>query len=185
MGVKGWLNKISGGDNKSGNAFFVVFGADRRFFRRYLESQGSHCQDNNNRLAYFSSSDAVGTLRKTVNGATKALHPVSLAFELATELYSFSGGHWIPDRLGGQKQGGTGTNGHHELFERDPVLDNGLAEGFALAHQKRTDEQTRQKLMQILLVAVLAAGTLTFLVAASTGQLGNLFSGFGKVFGGG
>ena len=65
------------------------------------------------------------------------------------------------------------------------MLDNGWAEGFALAHQMQGDEETRNKLMQILLLAVLAAGALFMMVAASTGLLSDLFSGIGKAFGGG
>ena len=181
MGLKGFLTRISGGDNKGGNAFCFVFGPDRRFFRRNFEAQGSHFQDNNNRLAYFSSPDGVGTFRKKNDSGTKALGPVSIASELTTELYSFRNLNWIPDRLRRKDD----TNGHHAAFEQDEVLDNGWAEGFALAHQMQGDEETRNKLMQILLLAVLAAGALFMMVAASTGLLSNLFSGIGKAFGGG
>jgi len=180
MGLKGFINRISGGE-KGGNVFCFVFGSDKRFVRRQMTTQGSHFQDDENRLAYFSSSEGVGTFRKKGDTGTKALGPVSIAYELTTELYSFPSLGWIPDRLATNGD----TNGHHELFEDDEVLDNGWSEAFAVAHQKTNDEETKKRLTQILLLAVLGAFMMFLLIGASTGLLGNLLSGFGKVFGGG
>jgi len=144
-----------------------------------MELQGSHIQDNANCLAYFTSSEGIGTFTRKVNGTTRTLGPVSLACDLITELYSFTRLGWISDRLKNNDE----TNGHHELFERDEVLDNGIAEGFAIAHQKQSDEETRRRLAQILLLTVLGAFFIFLVVGASTGLISNLFSGIGKVFG--
>ena len=56
MGLKGFINRISGG-SKEGNAFCFVFGPDRRFFRRKLWAQASHLQDDEHRLAGGPASD--------------------------------------------------------------------------------------------------------------------------------
>lgn len=182
MGLGGLFKRLAGGDtNKGGNAFCFVFGPDKRHFQRMLESQGSHIQDNTNRLAYFSSPEGIGTLRRKSNGMTRTLGPVSMAYELITELYSFPLLNWAPDR---QKQD-QGTDGHHELYEKDEILDNGFAEGFALAHQQQSDEEMRKKLVQILLLAVLGAVIMFLLIAISTGLLSNFLSAIPKFFGGG
>lgn len=181
MGLGGLFKRLSGTDaNKGGNAFCFVFGADKRFFRRTLESQGSHIQDNTNRLAYFSSPESIGTLRRQANGMTRTLGPVSVAYELITELFSFPFLNWAPDRQKQDKE-----NGHHAIFEEDEILDNSWAEGFALAHQRQDNQETRNKLMQILLLAVLGTTVMFLLVAASTGVLGDFLSGIPKLFGGG
>ena len=180
MGLGGLFRKLVGAEQKGGDAFCFVFGADKRFVRRNMELQGSHIQDNANRLAYFSSSDAIGTFTRKFNGATRTLGPVSLAYELITELYSFSGFWWINDRLAKKR----GTNGHHDGYEPDEVLDNGWAAGIALAHQRKDDSETRNKLAHIFLLAVLGAFFMFLVVGASTGLISNLFSGIGKVFGG-
>lgn len=175
----GLLAKLSGKEQKGGNAFVFVFGSDKRFVRRNMELQGSHVQDNVHRLAHFSSSDAIGTFMRRTNGVTRTLGPVSLAHELATELYSFRSLKWLPDRLKDNDEG----DGHHELFERDEVLDNGIAEGFAIAHQKQGDDEARNRLIHILLLTMLGAFFMFLAVGASTGLISNLFSGIGKVFG--
>lgn len=179
MGLGGLLKKLSGAEPKGGDAFCFVFGSDKRFVRRNMELQGSHIQDNTNRLAYFSSSDGIGTLTRRVNGTSRTLGPVSLAYELITELYSFSGLWWINDRV--QKK--DSDNGRHDNYEPDEVLDNGWAEGFALAHQRQNDDEVRNRLAHILLLTVLGAFFMLLVVGASTGLISNLFSGIGKVFG--
>lgn len=179
MGLGGFFRRLSGAEPKGGDAFCFVFGSDKRFVRRNMELQGSHLQDNPNCLAYFSSSEAIGTLTRKANGISRTRGPVSLACDLATELFSFNSLAWIPDRLNGNDK----TNGHHELFERDEVLDNGLAEGFAIAHQKQSDEEIKRRLAQILLLTVLGAFFMFLMVGASTGLISNLFSGIGKIFG--
>jgi len=181
MGLGGLLKKVSGGGTKGGNAFCVVFGADKRFYRRYMESQGSHLQDNTNRLAYFSSPNANGVLSQQRNGVTRTLGPISVAYEPITELYSFPLLDWVPDR---NKQSSHGDNGHG-IYEEDEILNNSWAEGFSLAAQKQEDTEVRNRLMMILLLAVLGAVAMFLLVASSTGLLSDFLSGIPKFFGGG
>jgi hypothetical protein len=182
MGLGGFLKRVSGGGTKGGNAFCFVFGADKRFYRRNMESQGSHLQDNTNRLAYFSSPDANGVLSRQVKGVARTLGPVSVAYEPITELYSFPLLDWAPDR---NKQDGQGDNGHYNTYEEDEILNNSWAEGFSLAAQRQEDTEVRNKLMLILLLAVLGAVAMFLLVASSTGLLSDLLSGIPKFFGGG
>ena len=178
MGLGALFRKISGTEEKGGDAFCFVFGSDKRFVRRNLELQGSHIQDNKNRLAYFSASEGIGTFTRRVNGTTRTMGPVSLAYELITELYNFSGFYWINDRLNKQ-MGGNGQHG----FETDEVLDNGWAEGFALAHQRQNDEELKGRLSHILLLTVLGAFFMFLIIGAATGLISNLFSGISRVFG--
>jgi len=182
MGLGGFIKKLSGGGTKGGNAFCFVFGADKRFYCRYMESQGSHLQDNTNRLAYFSSPDANGVLSRQNNGVTRTLGPVSVAYEPITELYSFPLLGWAPDRNNKAKQG---DNGHHDIYEEDEILNNSWAEGFSLAAQQQEDTEVRNRLMMILLLAVLGAVAMFLLVASSTGLLSNFLSAIPKFFGGG
>ena len=178
MGLGGLLRKLSGAEPKGGDAFCFVFGSDKRFVRRNMELKGSHLQDDTNCLAYFSSSEGIGTFTRKVNGATRTMGPVSLVCDLVTELYSFHELSWIPDRLDSNDK----TNGHHDYFERDEVLDIGLAEGLSKAHQTQSDEESRKRLSQVLLLTVLGAFFMFLVVGASTGLISNLFSGIGKLF---
>lgn len=182
MGLGGLLNKLSGKEPKGGNAFCFVFGADKRFYRRNMESQGSHIQDNTNRLAYFTSPDTNGVLSRKANGVERMLGPVSVAYEPITELYRFPYLAWAPDR---NQQNGQGDNGHHGIYEPDEILDNSWAEGFSLAAQKQENTEVRNRLLQILLLAVLGTVAMFLLVAVSTGLLGDFIKGAGKFFGGG
>ena len=182
MGLGQFIKKVSGGGNKGGNAFCFVFGADKRFYRRNMESQGSHLQDNTNRLAYFSSPDANGVLSRQSNGVTRMLGPVSVAYESITELFSFPFLDWAPDR---NKRAEQGDNGHHNIYEEDEILNNGFSEGFNLAAQRQDNAEVRNRLMMILLLAVLGAVAMFLLVAASTGLLSDFLSGIPKFFGGG
>lgn len=180
MGLGGLLNKISGKDtNKGGNAFCFVFGADKRFYRRNMESQGSHIQDNASRLAYFSSPDTNGILSRQVKGMERTMGPVSVAYEPITELYAFPYHDWAPDRT---NQDGQGRNG--SIYEHDEILDNSWAEGFSLAAQKQENAEVRNRLMTILLLAVLGAVAMFLMVAASTGLIGDFIEGAGQFFGG-
>ena len=178
----GLWTKISGKGVKGGNAFCFVFGADKHFYRRNLESQGSHLQDNTTRLAYFSSPNANGVLSRQYNGVTRALGPVSVAYEPITELYSFPLLDWAPDR---NKQDGQGDNGHQNIYEEDEILNNSWAEGFSLAAQQQENTEVRNRLMFILLLAVLGAVAMFLLVATSSGLLSNFLLGIPKFFGGG
>ena len=180
MGIGGFLKRASGGGTKGGNAFCFVFGTDKRFYRRDMESQGSHLQDNQNRLAYFSSPGGNGVLARQYNGMVRMLGPVSVAYEPITELYSFLLLDWLPDRI---QQDKVGDNGHHDVYVEDEILNNAWAEGFSLAQQKQEDVEVRNRLMMILLLAVLGAVAMFLLVAASTGLLGDLLAGFSGFFG--
>jgi hypothetical protein len=182
MGLGGFIKKTAGGGNKGGNAFCFVFGADKRFYRRNMESQGSHLQDNTTRLAYFSSPNANGVLARQYNGVTRTLGPVSVAYEPITELYSFPLLDWAPDR---NKQDRQGDNGHQSIYEEDEILNNSWAEGFSLAAQQQENTEVRNRLMFILLLAVLGAVAMFLLVATSTGLLKDFMSGIPKFFGGG
>jgi hypothetical protein len=174
MGLGGFFKKLAGDNtNKGATALCFVFGADKRFFRRMMETQGSHLQDNVNRLAYFASPEGIGTLRRQTNGMARMLGPVSMAYEPITELYNFPLLAWTPDR---HKQDGN----NHE----DEILDNSWAEGFALAAQKQDKQEWMSKLSTILLLAVLGAVAMFLLVASSTGLLSDFFSGIPKFFGG-
>ena len=181
MGLGGFLKKLAGGDtNKGENTFCFIFGPDKRFFRRMLESQGSHIRDNTNRLAYFSSPEGIGILRRQFNGIPRTLGPVSLAHELTTELYSFPLLNWSPDRQKHDK----GDDHHDQYYEEDEILDNSWAEGFALAAQKQDKQEWMSKLSTILLLAVLGAVAMFLLVATSTGLLGDFLSAIPKFVGG-
>lgn len=178
----GLISKLSGRNtNKSGDAFCFVFGSDKRFFRRTMASQGSHIQDNVNRMAYFSSPDTNGVLSRKVNGVERTLGPVNVAYELIPELYRFAYLDWAHGR---DKQAGQGSDGRQNIYEPDEILDNSWAEGFSLAAQKQEDVAVRDRLLQILLLAVLGTVAMFLLVAASTGLLSDFVSGASKFFGG-
>jgi len=176
----GLLNKLSGKDNKGGNAFLFVFGTDKRFVRRNMALQGTHLQDDNYRMAYFSSPDSNGVLSRKVHGVARNMGPVGIACEPIPELFSFPGLNWPKDRSKPVKEGG---NGQYELFEDDPIVDNSWAEGWSLAGQRQDNTETRNKLLQILLIAVAGVIFLFLLVAAGTGLLSEFISGAGKFFG--
>jgi len=183
MGLGGFFKKLAGGDtNKGGDAFCFVFGTDKRFCHRNMESQGSHIQDNTNRLAYFSSPDSNGVLSRVTNGTERTLGPVIVAYEPITELYSFPFLDWMPDRNKQEKQD---RNGHQDAYEPDEILDNSWAEGFSLAAQRQDNKELRNRLLQILLLAVLGAVAMFLMVATSTGLLSDFLSGIPKFFGGG
>jgi len=179
MGLGSFLRRVSGGSSKGGNAFCFVFGADKRFCCRNMESQGSHLQDNANRLAYFLSPHANGVLSRQYNGVTRTLGPVSVAYEPITELYGFPYLGWLPDR---NNQNGHGSDGRYDTYEEDEILDNSWAEGNSLAAQQQGDTEARNRLMTILLLAVLGATAMFLLVAASTGLLNDLMSGLSGFF---
>ena len=183
MGLGGFFKKLAGGNtNKDGDAFGFVFGADKHFCRRNMESQGSHVQDNTNRMAYFSSPDSNGVLSRVINGTERMLGPVIVAYEPITELYNFPFLDWAPDRSEQEKQG---KNDHQGTYEPDEILDNSWAEGFSLAAQRQDNAELRNRLLQILLLAVLGAVAMFLMVATSTGLLSDFLSGIPKFFGGG
>ena len=180
MGLGSFLDRITGKGAKGGNALCFVFGSDKRFVQRMMELQGAHIQDNMHRMAYFTAPGANGVLSRQYNGAMRVLGPVSVAYEPIPELYSFPGLNWAADRINPEGKGG--SNGHHDAYEPDEILDNSWAEGFSLAQQKQEDTEVRNRLMMILLLAVLGAVAMFLLVAASTGLLNDLVSGFAGFF---
>jgi hypothetical protein len=180
MGLGSFLRRVSGGSSKGGgDAFCFVFGADKRFYCRNMESQGSHLQDNANRLAYFSAPEANGVLSRQYHGVTRTLGPVSVAYEPITELYGFPHLGWLPDR---NNQNGHGSDGRYDVYEEDEILNNSWAQGFSLAAQAQENTEARNRLMTILLLAVLGATAMFLLVAASTGLLNDLMSGLSGFF---
>jgi len=130
----------------------------------------------------FSSPDSNGVLYRVINGMERTLGPVIVAYEPITELYRFPYLDWAPER---SKQADQGENGHHNMYEPDEILDNSQAEGFSLATQKQDNTELRNRLLQILLLAVLGTVAMFLLVASSTGLLSDLLSGIPKLFGGG
>lgn len=181
MGLGQFLNALSGKDtSKGGNAFCFVFGSDKRFVRRTMTLQGTHIQDDNNRMAYFCSPDSNGVLSRVVNGVERILGPVNVAYEPIPWLYRFPYLDWAKEGTMQHRQGG---DGQHEVYEPDEILDNGFAEGFNLAAQKQENTEVRNRLMMILLLAVLLAGALFLIVASSTGLLSGFAEGFSKFFG--
>ncbi|MBV6342853.1 hypothetical protein [Candidatus Magnetobacterium casense] len=175
----GLFSKLSGKEPKGGDALCFVLGSDKRFFRRMMELQGTHLQDNHNRMAYFASPDSNGVLSKKVRGMERVMGPISVAYEPITELFRFRLLDWPPDRAAIE----AGSNGHHETLESDEILDNSWAEGFSLAQSRQEDNEIRNRLMFILLLAVLGTVAMFLLVAASTGQLSGFIEGAGKFFG--
>lgn len=183
MGFGGFLNKLIGKDtSKGGKAFCFVFGSDKRFVRRTLELQGTHIQDNDHRMAYFCSPDSNGVLSRIVNGGERKLGLVNVAYEPIPHLYRFPYLAWGKDRV---KKDRESDNGHHDMYEPDEILDNGFSDGFNLATQKQENTELRNRLLLILLLAVLGTVAMFLLVASSTGLLSDLASNAGKFFGGG
>jgi len=178
----GLLGKLSGKDAKGGNALCIVFGSDKRFVRRMMELQGAHIQDNEHRMAYFSSPNSNGVLSRKKNGVERTQGPVSVAYEPIPELYSFPSLDWATDRNAEDK---TSDNGHRLTYEPDEILDNSWAEGHSLAGQRQDNSETRNRLMQILLLAVLGTVAMFLLVASSTGLLSDFIEGAKGFFGGG
>ena len=187
MGLRTFFQKLSGGDaSKPGSAFCFILGADKRFYRRTLDAQGSHIQDNDYRMAYFSSPETNGVLARVVNGISRSMGPVSVAYELIPELFKFPTLEWGKDRVKAMLPKDTGGNGHNPtsmMSMPDPILDNSWAEGFSLGNQRLDNQETRNRLMHILLLGVLLAGALFLLVAVSTGLLDDFVQSAGKFFG--
>lgn len=183
MGLKSFFQKLSGADTtKTGNVFCFVFGADKHFYRRDMEAQGSHLQDNDYRLAHFSSPETTGVLSRVVNGTPRTMGPVSLAYEPIPELWMFPQQNWGPDRTRKAEAGGNGNK--PMLFEDDEILDNAWSEAFSLANQRESNQETRNRLLQILLLAVLGVIAMFLLVAVSTGMLDEFVKGAKQFFGG-
>lgn len=167
MGLKGFINKLSGRDESKGtNALCFVFGEDKRFSRREMESTGVYFQDNNNRLAYDSFPSAMGVLQRIANGNTRTLGPISLAYEPTSHMYSFPILNWS-----------------QEEHKEEVILDTAFAEGCARAVQREDRQDWMNRLTTILLIAVMGAVLLLLLIAAQSGILEGVFAKIPELFG--
>lgn len=156
----GLINRLRG--NATGNtinALLYVFGEDKRFTRKTMESTGVFFQDITNRLSYDSSPNAIGIYTRTINGAARTLGPVSIAYEPTSKLLSFPTLDWSVEK-------------HKE----DVILDTAFAEGISRAVQREDRQQWMGKLTTILLLAVTGVVLLLLLTAAQSGILGNVLS---------
>lgn len=166
MGLKGFFNKFSGNDDAKGtNALCFVFGEDKRFARRNMESTGIFFQDNNNRLAYDSFPSAIGVFTRTANSNTRTLGPISLVYEPTSHMFSFPTLRWS-----------------QEEHKEDIILDTAFAEGCARAVQREDRQDWMNKLTTILLVAVMGAVLLLLLIAAQSGILEGVFAKLPELF---
>lgn len=166
----GFLKRLIGGNpNKEGDALMFVFGRDQHFCRRRVEAGGSHFQDNTRLLAFYSSPGCIGEQIRKVNGHSRALGPISIAYELITGLWTFPMLNW-----------------HEKMAveagksESDMVLDNGFAEGFATAAQKQDRAAWMKQLTTVLFLAVLGVFLLSLLVGMQTGMIHNFLSAIPK-----
>jgi hypothetical protein len=167
MGLKGTFNRLRGNDTGNTiNALLYVFGEDKRFTRRTMESTGVYFQDKTNRLSYDSSPNAIGNYIRKLNGTSRTLGPVSLAYEPTSHLFSFPHLDWSK-----------------EEHKEDVILDTAFAEGIGRAVQREDKQQWMSKLMTILLLAVMGAVLLLLLIAAQSGILNNLADKLPKFFG--
>lgn len=160
MGLKGLFNRLSGNDNANDiNADLYVFGEDRRYFRRTMQSTGVYFQDSDNRMAYDSSPAAIGVLTRKANGHERILGPISLAYEPTSRLYNFPTLLWPKE----------------DRHKEDVILDTAFAEGCARAVQKDDRQEWMGRLTTVLLLSVLGATILLLLIAMQSGVLVNVF----------
>lgn len=175
MGLGNFFKQLTGENpNKEGDALMFVFGRDQHFCRRKVEAGGSHFQDNTRLLAYYSSRGCIGEHIRKSNGRSRPLGPISIGYELITGLWSFPTLNW-----------------HEKMAveagksESDMVLDNGFAEGFAMAAQKQDRAAWMKQLTTILLLAVLGASLLFLMIGVQTGVIPNFLSSIPKFIRGG
>jgi hypothetical protein len=175
MGLGEFFKKLSGGNPaKEGDAFMYMFGRDQHFCRRKVEAGGSHFQDNVRLLAYYSSHGCIGEQVRKVHNRTRPLGPVSIGYELITGLWDFPMLNW-----------------HEKMAveagksESDMVLDNGFAEGFAMAEQKESRQAWMQQLTTVLFLAVLGFFLIVLLIGMQTGVIGNFLAAIPKFIHGG
>jgi len=163
MGLKRMVNTLSGNDaGKAINALLYVFGEDKRYSKRNMESTGVYFQDNHNRLGYDSFPTGIGVLTRKANGRSRTLGPISIAYEPTSKLYSFSALDWS-------------TEEHKE----DVILDTAFAEGCARAIQREDRQEWMNRLMTIFLLAVMGGIILILLIAAQSGIFGDIFGQLG------
>lgn len=166
MGLKGFFNKLSGNDDGKGiSALCFVFGEDKRFARRNMESTGIFFQDNANRLSYDSFPSAIGVLTRTANSNSRTLGPISLAYEPTSQMFSFPTLAWS-----------------EEKHKEDVILDTAFAEGCSRAVQREDAQDWMNRLTTILLVAVMGAVLLLLLIAAQSGILQGVFARIPELF---
>jgi len=159
----GLISKLRGNDGiKSADAMLYVFGEDKRYSRRNMESTGVYFQDNNNRLGYNSFPSAIGVLLRKINGRARTLGPISIAYEPTSKLYSFPNLDWSA-----------------EEHKEDVILDNAFAEGCARAVQRDERQEWMNRLMTIFLLAVMGGIILILLIAGQSGILGDIFGKLG------
>lgn len=181
MGLGGFFKKLSGGDpDKGEDALMFVFGRDQHFCRRKVEAGGSHFQDNDRLLAYYSSRGCIGEHVRKSNGRARPLGPISIGYELITGLWNFPLLNWNP------KMAVEGDKGKSEAnSESNMVLDNGFAEGFALAAQKQDRAAWMKQLTTVLLLAVTGALILFLMIGLQTGTIPNFLEAIPKFIRGG
>jgi hypothetical protein len=161
MGLRNLFNRLSGNEsNNNIDALCIVFGEDKRFSRRTMESTGVYFQDNSNRLAYDSFPSGIGALTRKAHGNTRTLGPISIAYEPSSRMFSF------PD-LGWNLK---------EEHKEDVILDTGFAEGCSRAVQRDEREEWMNRLMTIFLLSVMGGVILLLLIAAQSGILQGLFA---------
>lgn len=171
----GFLSKLTGGNpKKQGDALMFVFGRDQHFCRTYVDARGSHFQNNERLLAYYSSPGCLGEHRRKVNGQVRPLGPVTIAYELITGLWNFPMLDWH-EKVTVEKG----------KSESDIVLDNGFAEGFAEASQKQEKAAWMGKLTTILLLAVVGFLLIILLIGMQTGVISNFLAAIPKFLTGG
>ena len=170
MGLKSWITGSS--PSKQGDALFFSFGRDQHFCRKYLEGSGSHYQDDERLLAHYSAPGCIGEHSQKMNGQTKPLKPVGIAYELITGLWNFPTRGWAP-----KLETKAGKS------ESDMVLDLGFAEGFADASQKQEKAAWMQQLTTVLLLVCLVVLLIITLIGIQSGVIGNFLSGITKLFG--
>jgi len=174
MGLGGFFKKLSGGNpGKEGDAMMFAFGRDQHFCRRTVEAGGSHFQDNDRLLAYYSSRGCIGEHMRKANRRARSLGPVSIAYEPITALWNFPMLDWNAKMP--VEQGKT---------ESDMVLDTGFAEGFAMAAQKQDRAAWMKQLTTVLLLAVLGASLLFLMIGMQTGAISNFLAGIPAFIGG-
>ena len=167
MGIRSWIT--GGNPGKGGDAKGYMFGRDQHFRRAYVEAEGSHLQDNERLLAYYTAPGCIGEETQKVSGQARPLGPIFVGYELITGLWNFSTGGWQPKME--TKQGKS---------ESDMVLDLGFAEGFAEASQKQDKVAWMKQLTTILLLVALGFLLIILLIGIQTGVIGNFLSDLPK-----
>lgn len=175
MGLGDFFKRLSGGNpTNNGDALMYVFGRDQHFCRRKVEAGGSHYQDNERLLAYYSSRGCIGEHVRKSNNRARPMGPITVGYELITGLWDFPMLTWHEKMA--VEQGKT---------ESDMVLDTGFAEGFAMAAQRQDKAAWMKQLTTVLLLTVLGASLLFLMIGMQTGAISNFLSAIPRFIGGG